>query len=711
MCACWPPGCKISMTAVIYALDLLLLLSCLADERPIGAERRFSFTLLRLVLFIPLLAGQYLLFCLQHPPRLIEPLFFSENLFGLLLLLLGFRLRQLMTSEAAPQQGERLVFWGLSAMVAIVGGLWLWIPPQHEILTNGVILPYFGQYYGACLFVLLAVLAAAWRLEMFWRRVGSRERRPYKYVVIGLFLILGSLAWSVSYRLTYLHVDGDHLLLLAALFGVAWLLIVHAVVRHRLLNRKIFISRQVLYATFTPLVFAIYLLLVGTVSTMIRAFGWSLPFVLQWLLIILGLLAIVVLAFSVRVRARIKYYVSTHFYLNKYEYRDEWLAFSEMLQGKMTETEVAEALRRILRECLYTYNIRLWLEDGRGGFRPLAPPGSAAPSAEAGLAADDPLVRHLANAPYIYVKNADLDPDTQRVATQKRGFLEANGLVLIYPLIIGNQCMGLIGLGPEHTGGTYGRDDFDLLAALGSQAAWALLAVRNAERLAHAREQSAWETLSAFVLHDIKNAATMLGLVRQNAPEHIHDPEFQQDMLLSIDDALKRMNKVQTRLKALKGEIVPVLGPLALTAFMETALRRLSKKMPRLHATLHCPQPVTIRSDPELLTQILENLLLNAVEAGNRVDDIKVQIDVQPISQDEVEIILTDNGPGIPLELLPDRLFEPFATSKEHGSGIGLWQVQRLVACLGGTITANNLGPEGCARFHMRLPLFTLKGL
>ncbi len=692
------------MVAAIYALNLLLLLSCLADARPVGPERRFSFMLLRLIACIPLLAGQYALFYFQYPVPVAVPLFFSEIVFSFLLLMLSIRLRQLLHPEDPPARVRQWLFGGLAVAAVAVGALWLWDPPNHELGTDALVLPHFGQIYVACLLALLSDLIAAWRLEIFWRRIGSRERWPYKYVVIALFLILGSQAWSLSYRLTYLRVAGDHLLLLAILFGIAWLTIVHAVTRHRLLNRKIFISRKVLYSALTPLVFAVYLLLVGLVSMSIRMFGWSLPFVLQWLLIVMGLLALVVLAFSSSVRTRIKYYISTHFYLNKYEYRDEWLAFSELLQGKLTEAEVAEALRRILHESLYTRTIMLWLADGHGGFRLLPEPGAATPPTDAALAPDDPLVRYLQNVPYIYVKAAAIDPEIQRLIDQKRTFLEATGLVLVYPLIIGTQCMGLIGLGAEYTGGLYGRDDFDLLAALGSQAAWALLAVRNAESLAQAREQSAWNTLSAFVLHDIKNAATMLGLVRQNAPNHIHDPEFQQDMLASIDDALKRMNKVQTRLNTLKGEIVPVLAPLALAPFLDEAIRKLSKKLPRLGAALDCPDAMTIQTDPDFLTQILENLLLNALEAGGTNGDLKVKITVVQTSEREIEITLVDNGPGILEELLPDRLFEPFTTAKQKGSGIGLWQVKRMVESLGGTIAADNSAPGGGGCFRLHLP-------
>ena len=105
--------------------------------------------------------------------------------------------------------------------------------------------------------------------------------------------------------------------------------------------------------------------------------------------------------------------------------------------------------------------------------------------------------------------------------------------------------------------------------------------------------------------------------------------------------------------------------------------------------------------DPEFFYSILENLLLNSLEAGGKGARVMVRIVASKVGELEVEV--TDNGPGIPPDLLPHRLFEPFKTSKEKGSGIGLWQVRQMVESLGGNIEAHNVEGQG-AQFIIRLP-------
>jgi signal transduction histidine kinase len=105
-----------------------------------------------------------------------------------------------------------------------------------------------------------------------------------------------------------------------------------------------------------------------------------------------------------------------------------------------------------------------------------------------------------------------------------------------------------------------------------------------------------------------------------------------------------------------------------------------------------------VRTDPEILIRILENLMLNAMQAGAS----RVQVDVKNSDGGGVEISVRDDGPGIPETLLPDGLFEPFRTTKAQGTGVGLWQAKRLAVALGGDLKAGNEA-EGGAVFHLSL--------
>ena len=576
--------------------------------------------------------------------------------------------------------------------------------PTFKISNNTLIFLHYGEIFFAALFLLSAVLINAWRLEAFWRAMNQKLRRQYKYLVLGLFLISASLGWSSSFRLTYLQLKSDHLLLISFLLLIAWLLVCYAIAGSRLLNRKIFISRKVVYSTVAPFIFAVYLIGIGIISLIMKTFGWSLPFVLQWLIITTGLLLILILALSSRIRAKIQYFISTHFYVNKYEYRDEWLAFSDLLHRKLTETGVVEALRHILHDSLYTDTIKIWIGNAeKDGFQLADPQLKEEDQLFARIPPNDPLILYFKN-------NAGLDflapapnAELKKIRIKKKELFDSLGLVLLTPMTIGDHFVGIIGLGPEYTGGTYGRDDFDLLTAVGSQAAAALLAVRTAEELAHAREKSAFHTLSAFVLHDIKNAATMLSLVKENAPAHIQKPEFQQDMMASIEDALKRMTKVQARLNTLKGDIKPAIQNFSARRLLQNCCDKTGKKLSHLKTRIECRQDFTIQTDPDFMEVIVENLFINALEANSGKDTI-ITIKIEKIENQQAQIEFTDNGPGISPELLPAHLFEPFITSKVKGSGIGLWQIKQLIESLDGRITAQN-EENGGAHFLLLFPL------
>jgi len=113
--------------------------------------------------------------------------------------------------------------------------------------------------------------------------------------------------------------------------------------------------------------------------------------------------------------------------------------------------------------------------------------------------------------------------------------------------------------------------------------------------------------------------------------------------------------------------------------------------------------PVIVNGDPEQLHQIFVNLLLNGIEAMPQGGSLIVGIDADNDVRRVCRITVSDSGDGIPQAIL-ERIFEPFATSKEHGTGLGLAISHRIAKEHGGVLLAANR-TEGGAVFTLELPL------
>ena len=82
----------------------------------------------------------------------------------------------------------------------------------------------------------------------------------------------------------------------------------------------------------------------------------------------------------------------------------------------------------------------------------------------------------------------------------------------------------------------YSVEEMDLLKCIGDHVAAGLLQLRLTEELMHGRELEAFQAMSTFFVHDLKNAASSLSLMLQNLPEHFDDPEFREDALRGIGE-------------------------------------------------------------------------------------------------------------------------------------------------------------------------------
>lgn len=220
--------------------------------------------------------------------------------------------------------------------------------------------------------------------------------------------------------------------------------------------------------------------------------------------------------------------------------------------------------------------------------------------------------------------------------------------------------------------------------------------VRRAERLAAVGQ------LAAGVAHEIRNPLTSVQLLVQTARRDPTAGALTDDDLALIDDELGRIERsLRTLLDyARPPKLERVTCDLA--AVIEGALKLVRGRAGLQNVEVRfapSAEPVALSADPEQLRQVVVNLLLNALDAMPTGGTLEL---AAGRDGPDATLAVSDSGAGIAAEVLP-RLFEPFATGKETGVGLGLVVSKRIVEDHGGALRGFNR-PGGGATFLVRFP-------
>lgn len=216
-----------------------------------------------------------------------------------------------------------------------------------------------------------------------------------------------------------------------------------------------------------------------------------------------------------------------------------------------------------------------------------------------------------------------------------------------------------------------------------------------------AEQLAAVGQLAAGVGHEIRNPLTSIKMIVQSGLED--EDRLTAEDLRVIEAEVRRMEgSLQAFLdfaKPAKMERRPTpLVPLVRGVF-DLVRARAEKQGVTLAADVP-PAGVTVTADGGQLRHVLVNLVLNALDAMPAGGTLAVAVRGKPGARVEIEV--ADTGPGIAKAMLP-RLFQPFASGKETGLGLGLVIAQRIVEDHGGRIAAANR-PGGGASFIVTLP-------
>jgi putative PEP-CTERM system histidine kinase len=219
------------------------------------------------------------------------------------------------------------------------------------------------------------------------------------------------------------------------------------------------------------------------------------------------------------------------------------------------------------------------------------------------------------------------------------------------------------------------------------------------EQMRRAKEMEAFQTMSAFFVHDLKNLASKLSLTMQNLPIHFDNPEFRGDALRAISDSVAKINNMCSGLSILRQKIVLQTAETDLNGLVTNTLNTLNGCKVSIKQDLN-PLPKFLM-DSEQIQKVLTNLILNANEAIRNGGEIRVATE-----QKDRWIILSvsDNGCGISKEFVENSLFHPFKTTKKQGMGIGLFHSKMIVEAHHGRIEVESEEGKGTT-FRVFLPL------
>jgi putative PEP-CTERM system histidine kinase len=216
------------------------------------------------------------------------------------------------------------------------------------------------------------------------------------------------------------------------------------------------------------------------------------------------------------------------------------------------------------------------------------------------------------------------------------------------------------------------------------------------EALANAQRFEEFNRRFAFILHDIKNLVSQLSLVARNAERHADNPEFRADMIATLQSSVGKMNDLLARLAPRSGTRVQRVEAQPLRAILMAGIAATRRDR---DFQLRCDSDLCAMVDSAALEQAVGHLLQNAADASSGTP---VAVDVTADAR-TVTIAISDEGVGMDADFIRNRLFQPFASTKPGGFGVGAFEARSLILAMGGRIGVESEPGRGTT-FTITLP-------
>ena len=373
----------------------------------------------------------------------------------------------------------------------------------------------------------------------------------------------------------------------------------------------------------------------------------------------------------------------------KYDYREKWLEITELFSACHDIQEIYDRYLEWLNRTFDVPRITIWKRfntDGR--FHQIRTVTSDDPPPPI-LVTHSLIQRILSNkGPFKIHENCEENEGLRELRQSTEAYI-------CVPFITTREgLLGFCTLSEGLDNQPFDHDDFDLLRVIAHHVTMLILQFQLMEEWNVRAKWEAVHKFSGFYLHDLKNLASSLSMVAQNAEQYGHDPDFQASAMQIVRNTsqgiMKLMAKLADETKGCDTDRERDLQLTDMNGLISKIIQTLNEEeCPTIfHAGEFLPK---LQLQVEPIKQVLLNLILNARQAMGKKGTIVISTfyDGQHVC---VEIV--DMGPGIPAARL-EQVFQPFKSSKDSGLGVGLFQCKQMVEANHGEIRIESQEGQG----------------
>ena len=536
------------------------------------------------------------------------------------------------------------------------------------------------------------------------------KRNQFKYVIYSS--LIGFLAGATSFTPFLTGVVPPFGAPLVYLYTLP---ITYAVARYRLMDIDVVIKKSVIYAVLLlALLVPCYLIVIWGQHLAFGSVNYNFSLITLILFITVGF-------FFPKLRFKTEDALERALFQRRIDYRETLLRSSKEMVSIVDLENLSNSLVKTIGRALGIEKASLYLlDDTKGTYNLKSTIGIDLDQfRESTLSRVDALVRELTTLREGIVREelliaCEQQPSHQSTA-ERMAQLQAE---LSLPIISKEKLIGILNLGNKPGKEIYSTEDLELLSTLANQAAIAIenaLLYENLKQSQHtlrrADRLSSLGLLTAGLAHEIRNPLVAIRTFTQLLPERYDDAEFREGFqglaLKEVDRICGLINDLlsfarPSRPNVAEENMNDVVDGIA--RILETEAKEKGVEITRNFA-INLPK---VWIDREQMKQVFMNLILNAIQAMKEGGSIFISTRLTsrngaaPSGQ-YLQVEVRDTGVGIPAENL-DHIFDPFFTSKDEGSGLGLSISHQIVQEHGGYVTVESKVGMGTT-FFVNLPI------